>query len=35
VVLTHEAKTSDLEAALAEIAQSGAIGAAPVKLRML
>ena len=35
VMLTHEAKTSNLEAALAEIAQSGVIGEAPVKLRMI
>ena len=35
VVLTHEAKTSDLEAALAEIESSGAIAASPVKLRMI
>lgn len=35
VVLTHEAKTSDLEKALEEIEASGVIGAKPVKLRML
>ena len=35
VVLTHEAKTSDVEAALAEIKGSGVIGADPVKLRMI
>jgi homoserine dehydrogenase len=35
VVLTHAAKTSDLDAALAEIAQTGAIGAQPIKLRMI
>ncbi len=35
VVLTHEAKTADLEQALAEIELSGVIGAKPVKLRML
>ena len=35
VVLTHEAKTADIEAALAEIRASGVIGADPVKLRML
>ena len=35
VVLTHEAKTSDLEKALSEIEQSGVIGAKPVKLRMI
>lgn len=35
VVLTHEAKTSDLEKALAEIEASGVIGAKPVKLRMI
>ena len=35
VVLTHEAKTSDLDAALAEIAASGVTGADPVKLRMI
>jgi homoserine dehydrogenase len=35
VVLTHEAKTADLEAALAEIAKSGVIGEQPVKLRMI
>ena len=35
VVLTHEAKTADIESALAEIRASGVIGADPVKLRML
>ena len=35
VVLTHEAKTADLETALAEIEQSGVVGAKPVKLRMI
>ena len=35
VVLTHEAKTSDLEKALSEIKASGVIDAEPVKLRML
>ena len=35
VVLTHEAKTSDLEKALEEIAASDVVGAKPVKLRML
>ena len=35
VVLTHEAKTADVEAALAEIKGSGVIGADPVKLRMI
>ena len=35
VMLTHRAKTSDVEAALAEIAKSGVIGADPVKLRMI
>lgn len=35
VVLTHEAKTADLEKALAEIEASGVIGAKPVKLRMI
>lgn len=35
VVLSHEAKTSDLEKALAEIEASGVIGAKPVKLRMI
>ena len=35
VVLTHAAKTSDVEAALAEIKGSGVIGADPVKLRMI
>ena len=35
VVLTHAAKTADLEAALAEIKGSGVIAADPVKLRML
>lgn len=35
VVLTHEAKTSDIEAALSEIKGSGVIGAEPVKLRMI
>ncbi len=35
VVLTHEAKTSDLEVALSEIKASGVIDAEPVKLRML
>ena len=35
VVLTHEAKTADVEAALSEIKGSGVIGADPVKLRMI
>ena len=35
VVLTHRAKASELDAALAEIAASGVSGAAPVKLRVL
>lgn len=35
VVLTHEAKASDLEKALSEIEVSGVVGAKPVKLRML
>jgi hypothetical protein len=35
VVLTHEAKTSDLQKALAEIAASGVIQGAPVSLRVL
>ena len=35
VVLTHEAKTADLEKALNEIEQSGVVGATPVKLRMI
>ena len=35
VVLTHEAKVSDLEKALAEIESSGVVGAKPVKLRMI
>ena len=35
VVLTHAAKTADVEAALAEIRTSGVIGADPVKLRMI
>ncbi len=35
VVLTHEAKVSDLEKALAEIEASGVVGAKPVKLRMI
>mgnify|MGYP003293425122 CR=1 FL=1 len=35
VVLTHAAKTADVEAALAEIKGSGVIGADPVKLRMI
>jgi hypothetical protein len=34
-VLTHEAKSADLDAALAEIRESGFIGADPVKLRMI
>ena len=35
VVLTHEAKSANLDAALAEIRESGFIGADPVKLRMI
>jgi homoserine dehydrogenase len=35
VMLTHEAKTADLEAALDEIAQSGVVSGCPVKLRMI
>jgi homoserine dehydrogenase len=35
VMLTHEAKTADLEAALEEIAQSGVVSGCPVKLRMI
>ncbi len=35
VVLTHAAKTSSLEKALAEIETSGVVGATPVKLRMI
>jgi homoserine dehydrogenase len=35
VALTHEAKTSDLDAALAEIRESGFVGSDPVKLRMI
>lgn len=35
VVLTHKAKSADLEAALKEIQQSGVIGAEPVALRAL
>ena len=35
VVLTHAAKSADLDAALAEIAGSGFVGAEPVKLRMI
>ena len=35
VVLTHEAKASDLDAALAEIKASGVVGEDPVKLRMI
>ena len=35
VVLTHAAKTADVEAALGEIRGSGVIGADPVKLRMI
>ncbi len=35
VVLTHGARTSDLESALAEIKASGVIGADPVALRVL
>ena len=35
VVLTHRAKASDLDAALAEIRQSGVVGEEPVKLRMI
>jgi hypothetical protein len=34
-MLTHEAKTADLEAALEEIAQSGVVSGCPVKLRMI
>jgi hypothetical protein len=35
VVLTHEAKASDLDAALAEIKAAGAVAEGPVKLRMI
>ena len=35
VALTHKAKASDLDAALAEIKASGVVGEDPVKLRML
>ena len=35
VVLTRKAKTSDLDAALAEIKASGVVGEDPVKLRMI
>ena len=35
VVLTHEAKVSDLDAALDEIKASGVVGEDPVKLRMI
>ena len=35
VVLTHKAKASDLDAALAEIKASGVVGEEPVKLRMI
>ena len=35
VVLTHEAKASDLDAALDEIKASGVVGEDPVKLRMI
>ena len=35
VVLKHEAKASDLDAALAEIKASGVVGEDPVKLRMI
>jgi hypothetical protein len=35
VVLTHAAKSADLDSALAEIAGSGFVGAEPVKLRMI
>ena len=35
VVLTHQAKASELEAALSEIRESGVVGEEPVKLRML
>lgn len=35
VVLTHEAKASDLDAALAEIKAAGAVAEDPVKLRMI
>jgi len=35
VVLTHRAKASDLDAALAEIKSSGVVGEEPVKLRMI
>ena len=35
VVLTHEAKVSALDAALAEIEAGGVVGAKPVKLRMM
>ncbi|MBO7721348.1 MAG: homoserine dehydrogenase [Kiritimatiellae bacterium] len=34
-VLSHEAKTADVEAALDEIRESGVVGADPVKLRMI
>ena len=35
VVLTHKAKSADVDAAIAEIKQSGVVGEDPVKLRML
>ncbi|MCR5751999.1 MAG: homoserine dehydrogenase [Kiritimatiellae bacterium] len=35
VALTHKARTSDLEEALAEIKASGVVGADPIKLRMI
>ena len=35
VVLTHEAKTSDLDLALGEIAASGVVASSPVRLRMI
>ena len=35
VALTHKAKAADLEAALAEIKESGVVAADPVRLRML
>ena len=35
VVLTHEAKAADVDAALAEIRVSGVVGESPVKLRMI
>jgi homoserine dehydrogenase len=35
VVLTHKAKSSDLDEALEEIKSSGVVAADPVKLRMI